>query len=104
RFTRNFVVQGTAAEWSLIWLAELRHRLRQLPATATKAAASGPFAAHAHLAFFLHDEVILHVPEDSADAAADAVREAAAVATTRLFGSFPIDIPLDLRIATTAEK
>src|SRR5690606_24245565 len=29
RFTRNFVVQGTAAEWSLIWLAEMRHRLAQ---------------------------------------------------------------------------
>jgi DNA polymerase-1 len=26
RFTRNFVVQGTAAEWALIWLAEIRHR------------------------------------------------------------------------------
>lgn len=104
RFTRNFVVQGTAAEWSLIWLAEIRHRLHGLPGAATSAAASGPFAGVAHLAFFLHDEVILHVPAELADAAADAVREAAAVATARLFGGFPIDVPLDLRIAESAEK
>src|SRR5690606_37587115 len=90
RFTRNFVVQGTAAEWSLIWLAEIRHRLRRLPDAETEAAASGPFSRAAHLAFFLHDEVILHVPQEHADAAAAAVRDAAAIATRRLFGDFPI--------------
>ncbi|GAB3599377.1 bifunctional 3'-5' exonuclease/DNA polymerase [Microbacterium tumbae] len=104
RFTRNFVVQGTAAEWSLIWLAEIRHRLRALPLAVRPAPASGPFARQAHLAFFLHDEVILHVPEEQAEQAADAVRDAAAVATRRLFGDFAIDVPLDLRIARTAEK
>ncbi|MGL3150610.1 bifunctional 3'-5' exonuclease/DNA polymerase [Microbacterium sp. A82] len=104
RFTRNFIVQGTAAEWSLIWLAEIRHRLRQLPDAQVEAPASGPFARSAHLAFFLHDEVILHVPEEQADAAAAAVREAAAIATRRLFGTFPIDVPLDLQIVQTAEK
>lgn len=86
RFTRNFVVQGTAAEWSLIWLAEIRHRLQRLPEAEREASASGIFGSRAHLAFFLHDEVILHVPQEQADAAADAVREAAAVATRRLFG------------------
>ncbi|PVE95552.1 bifunctional 3'-5' exonuclease/DNA polymerase [Microbacterium sp. TPD7012] len=104
RFTRNFVVQGTAAEWSLIWLAEIRHRLQRAPEAAVAATASGPFARQPHLAFFLHDEVILHVPEEQAEAAADAVRVAAAVATRRLFGDFPIDVPLDLRIAASAEK
>jgi len=104
RFTRNFVVQGTAAEWALIWLAEIRHRLRKLPEAATPAAASGPFSRHAHLAFFLHDEVILHVPAEQADAAASAVQDAARIATRRLFGDFPIDVPLDLRIVQTAEK
>lgn len=104
RFTRNFVVQGTAAEWSLIWLAEIRHRLQQIPEVFAEAAASGPFARSPHLAFFLHDEVILHVPFEHAEAAAEAVREAAATATTRLFGSFPIDVPLDLRIAESAQK
>ena len=105
RFTRNFVVQGTAAEWSLIWLAEIRHRLAQLPGAQTPAAASGRFFAHrAHLAFFLHDEVIVHVPEELADSASDAVTEAARIATRRLFGDFPIDVPLDLRIARSAHK
>lgn len=104
RFTRNFVVQGTAAEWSLIWLAEIRHRLDALPPSDSPAVASGPFAQRAHLAFFLHDEVILHVPKDQADAAAEAVREAAAVATRRLFGTFPIDVPLDLRVSRSGEK
>lgn len=104
RFTRNFVVQGTAAEWSLIWLAEIRHRLQQIPEVFMAAEASGPFARSPHLAFFLHDEVILHVPQEHAEAAATAVRDAAATATTRLFGSFPIDVPLDLRIAESAEK
>lgn len=104
RFTRNFVVQGTAAEWSLIWLAEIRHRLQLIPEVFTAAAASGPFARVPHLAFFLHDEVILHVPQEHAETAAEVVREAASVATTRLFGSFPIDVPLDLRIAESAEK
>ncbi len=104
RFTRNFIVQGTAAEWSLIWLAEIRHRLQRAPESAVAAAASGPFARQPHLAFFLHDEVILHVPEEQAEAAADAVRVAASVATRRLFGDFPIDVPLDLRIAESAEK
>lgn len=104
RFTRNFIVQGTAAEWSLIWLAEIRHRLQAFASAAHPAPASGPFAQQAHLAFFLHDEVILHVPQEQADAAAAAVREAAAVATQRLFGTFPIDVPLDLRIADSAEK
>lgn len=104
RFTRNFVVQGTAAEWSLIWLAEIRHRLQRFPDAETPAPASAVFGSRAHLAFFLHDEVILHVPAEQAEAAAGAVREAAAVATRRLFGDFPIDVPLDLRIADSAEK
>jgi DNA polymerase-1 len=30
RFTRNFVVQGTGAEWTLCWLADLRNRLWRL--------------------------------------------------------------------------
>ena len=55
RFTRNFVVQGTAAEWALSWMASVRMRLRRLN---DGALADGP-----HLAFFLHDEVMVHAPE-----------------------------------------
>ena len=105
RFTRNFVVQGTAAEWSLLWLAEIRHRLSALPAAARPAAGSGPvFSDRAHLAFFLHDEVIVHAPAELAAEAARAVQESADAATRRLFPGFEIDIPLDLRIAEDAGK
>ncbi len=107
RFTRNFVVQGTAAEWALAWLADLRTRLGDLPLvdTASAATASGPlFARRAHLAFFLHDEIIVHAPADQAGLVAAAVRASAERATELLFGGFPIDFPLDLRISADAAK
>jgi len=107
RFTRNFVVQGTAAEWALAWLADLRGRLAALEPVAPERAAprSGPaFARKPHLALFLHDEVIVHTPEEHADAAAQAVTDAAAAAGRLLFGDFPLDFRLDVRIAETALK
>lgn len=105
RFTRNFVVQGTAAEWALLWLAEIRHRLMALPPASVPAPASGPvFGRRAHLAMFLHDEVIVHCPIDQADAVAAAVRAAAAAATARLFPGFDIDVPLDLHVSEDARK
>ena len=105
RFTRNFVVQGTAAEWSLLWLAEIRHRLAQLSAAYIRATASGPvFADRPHLVFFLHDEVIVHAPTELAEDCAQILRDSAAAATARLFPGFPIDVPLDLKIADDAGK
>ncbi|HEY9307978.1 MAG TPA: bifunctional 3'-5' exonuclease/DNA polymerase, partial [Microbacterium sp.] len=107
RFTRNFVVQGTAAEWALAWLADLRGRLAALPPVSPEHAAprSGPaLARQPHLAFFLHDEVIVHTPAEHADAAAQAVTDAAASAGRLLFGSFPVDFRLDVHIAETALK
>ncbi|SIT74462.1 bifunctional 3'-5' exonuclease/DNA polymerase [Microbacterium sp. RU33B] len=107
RFTRNFVVQGTAAEWALAWLADLRMRLNALPPVEAPDAAprSGPvFLARPHLALFLHDEVIIHTPAVHAEAAAAAAREAADAATRLLFGEIPLDFPLDLRIAASAAK
>lgn len=105
RFTRNFVVQGTAAEWALVWLADLRGRLASLPPGRSAAAASGPvFGTRAHAAFFLHDEVIIHTPEELADQVARDVQAAASEAARLLFGEFPIDFPLDVRIADSADK
>ncbi len=106
RFTRNFVVQGTAAEWALAWLADLRLRLSRLPATTSAPASpSGPvFDSRAHLVFFLHDEVIVHSPLEQAEAAAEAIRAAAASAGRLLFGDAPVDFPLDLTIAERAVK
>jgi DNA polymerase I len=88
RFTRNFVVQGTAAEWALCWLADLRNRLWQL--------GEGRLEERPHLVFFLHDEVVVHTPEHLADAVAEEVRAAAAAAGRLLFGGFPVDFPLDV--------
>ncbi|MEV1129725.1 bifunctional 3'-5' exonuclease/DNA polymerase [Agromyces sp. NPDC049794] len=103
RFTRNFVVQGSAAEWSLCWMAGLRGRLEQLAARVfdetPSAAASGPvFARAPHLVYFLHDEIIVHSPREVADEVAAAVEEAAREAGTLLFGDFPVEFPLDLAI------
>ena len=103
RFTRNFVVQGSAAEWSLCWMAGLRRRLDEIGEKASDAtpaaAASGPvFARVPHLVYFLHDEIIVHTPREVADEVAAAVEAAALAAGTLLFGDFPVDFPLDLAI------
>ena len=94
RFTRNFVVQGTAAEWALCWLADLRNRLWRL-------GASGPVEQRPHLVFFLHDEVVVHTPEHLAGAVVEEVRRAAATAGRLLFGTFPVDFPLDVSVVAS---
>lgn len=107
RFTRNFVVQGTAAEWALAWLGDLRARLAALPLVdeADAAPRSGPLhARQAHLAFFLHDEVIVHTPAAHAAQAAEAVSLAAEAATRLLFGDIPLDFRLDLQVRVDAAK
>lgn len=103
RFTRNFVVQGSAAEWSLCWMAALRGRLAEIAASVSDAAPAAPrsgavFGRSPHLVYFLHDEIIVHAPRETAEAVADAVAEAAAGAGRLLFGDFPVDFPLDLAI------
>ncbi|UOE46061.1 bifunctional 3'-5' exonuclease/DNA polymerase [Agromyces larvae] len=105
RFTRNFVVQGTAAEWALCWMAGVRSRLAQLGDVGERADASPPatasgpvFARRPHLVYYLHDEIIVHTPAELADEVALAVRDSAAEAGRLLFGEFPVDFPLDLAI------
>jgi DNA polymerase-1 len=90
RFTRNFVVQGTGAEWASCWLADLRNRLWRIGA--------GDLTDRPHLVFFLHDEVVVHSPAALADEVVVAVRESAAVAGRLLFGGFPVDFPLDVAV------
>lgn len=85
RFTRNFVVQGTAAEWALCWMAVLRRRLLALP-------------GRPHLVFFLHDELMVHAPVDVADEVARAVRESAVEAGRLLFGDTAVDFALDVSV------
>lgn len=98
RFTRNFIVQGSAAEWALCWLAEIRKELWELEMPETAHGGSpAPFGGHPHLVFFLHDEVIVHAPEAVAGRVVEVVREAAARAGRLLFGDFPVDFPLSAR-------
>jgi DNA polymerase-1 len=94
RFTRNFVVQGTAAEWALCWLAAIRRRLWALGPSSTPGLAPAPFTDRPHLVFFVHDEVVIHAPAALADVVATEVREAADEAGHLLFGDFPVHFPL----------
>ncbi|GAB3388369.1 bifunctional 3'-5' exonuclease/DNA polymerase [Humibacter soli] len=103
RFTRNFVVQGTAAEWALCWMAELRNRLATMSSNRPGLAAP-PFDLSPHLVYFLHDEVVVHAPAELAEDAAQAVREAAAAAGRLLFGSFPVEFPLSVAIVDSYDR
>ncbi|MFE9922136.1 bifunctional 3'-5' exonuclease/DNA polymerase [Streptomyces sp. NPDC005774] len=78
RFTRNFVVQGSAADWTLLLLAALRQAVRDMAA---------------ELVFFQHDEVIVHCPEDEAETVVRAIREAAELAGRLTFGPTPVRFP-----------
>ncbi|MEU5717163.1 bifunctional 3'-5' exonuclease/DNA polymerase [Streptomyces sp. NPDC020403] len=80
RFTRNFVVQGSAADWALLLLAALRRTL---------------FTAgmRAELVFFQHDEVIVHCPAEEAEAVVEAIREAGELAGRVVFGRTPVRFP-----------
>jgi len=91
RFTRNFVVQGTAAEWASCWLADLRNRLWRL-------VDDGPLESRPHLVFFLHDEVVVHTPADLADRVAAEITAAASTAGALLFRELPVDFPLNVSV------
>ncbi|HYB87404.1 MAG TPA: bifunctional 3'-5' exonuclease/DNA polymerase [Streptosporangiaceae bacterium] len=86
RFTRNFVVQASAADWAIVLLAGLRRRL------AGDLAGGGGTAAR--LVFFQHDEVIVHCQESMAGAVVDAIGSAAAEAGQLVFGSTPVRFPV----------
>ncbi|MFI6732911.1 bifunctional 3'-5' exonuclease/DNA polymerase [Nonomuraea sp. NPDC050451] len=79
RFTRNFVVQATAAEWALALMAVLR----------------GLLPEPARLVFFQHDEVMVHCPLEQAEEVIVAVASAAAEATRLLFGATPVRFPME---------
>ncbi|OLB64494.1 MAG: bifunctional 3'-5' exonuclease/DNA polymerase [Actinobacteria bacterium 13_2_20CM_2_72_6] len=79
RFTRNFVIQATAAEWALALLALLRADLADLGG---------------RLVFFQHDEVVVHTPVDRAAEVAAAVEEAGERTRRLLFGDTPVRFPL----------
>lgn len=81
RFTRNFVIQATAAEWALTLLALLRGDLT---------------GARAALVFFQHDEVLVHCPEAEVEEVVAAVHRSADRAGQLLFPESPVRFPLEV--------
>jgi DNA polymerase-1 len=96
RFTRNFVVQGTAAEWALCWMGHLRRLLDERFRDA-----AGP---RPELVYFLHDEVMVHTPQEHADGVVAAVREAGRAAGELLFRGFPVQFPLDVAVVRSYDE
>jgi hypothetical protein len=90
RFTRNFVVQASAADWALVLLAAVRRRLGD---PGPPARPSGP-----HLVFFQHDEVMVHCPRTDAERVAGLVREAAAESGRLVFGDTAVRFPLAVAV------
>ncbi|MER5887437.1 bifunctional 3'-5' exonuclease/DNA polymerase [Streptomyces sp. NPDC001941] len=80
RFTRNFVVQGSAADWALLMLAALRQSIRTA-------------GMRAELVFFQHDEVMVHCPAEEAEAVTAAIRDAGDLAGRIAFGETPVRFP-----------
>jgi hypothetical protein len=128
RFTRNFVVQASAADWALVLLAGLRPRLTALsipnghPTSVPSAATQPPGEALGEhpggpldgpgepldgpgepldgpgLVFFQHDEVIVHCPEAAADSVVAAIGEAAREAGRLVFGDTPVRFPVSTAV------
>ena len=112
RFTRNFVVQASAADWAVVFLAGLRRRLALVslpyatgvvpaiphppphPPSPALPGAGAVGDRQPRLVFFQHDEVIVHCPEDLAAAVVSAIAEAAAEAGRLVFGPTPVRFPV----------
>jgi DNA polymerase-1 len=95
RFTRNFVVQGSAADWAACWLAELRRRLRAMRADGTPAG---------ELVFFLHDEVMVHCPDAAVADCVRAIEAAANAAKELLFGRIPVEFPVSVAVVDSYDQ
>ena len=115
RFTRNFVVQASAADWALVMLVSLRAGLAKINASnegdsapqasplARVSQASGPTSPEVvrrrpELVFFQHDEVIVHCPREQADDVVAAVSQAAAEASRLVFGQTRVAFPLSTSV------
>ncbi|MFB9836645.1 bifunctional 3'-5' exonuclease/DNA polymerase, partial [Actinoallomurus acaciae] len=86
RFTRNSVVQPSAADWATVLLAALRRRLAALESAPERAP---------RLVFFQHDEVMVHAPERHAEAVVAVIRDSAAEARRLVFGDTPVRFPME---------
>ena len=80
RFTRNFIVQASAADWAAVWLSGLRRDLAAVPG--------------AELVFFQHDELIVHVPTEKADLVSELTIAAAEAARELVFPGSAVTTPV----------
>ena len=119
RFTRNFVIQASAADWANALVAGLRRRLTQLAdatrsdptcfdaatADATGSGADTGRPGRPDLVFFQHDEVVVHTPVAMVDAVIAAITESGAEATRLVVGDRGVNIPLTgVPVASYADK
>ena len=101
-------MQGSAAEWALCWMAQIRKALQKLDVGADiggvgdvgdvggdgGVGGASPFSQSPHLVFFLHDEVVVHTPAALAPQVQQIIVDAATEAGRLLFGDFPVDFLL----------
>lgn len=87
RFTRNFVIQASAADWASVWLAQVRRMLGT-------GAEGGP-----QIVLFQHDEIVLHVPESGVAVVTAAVTAAADSASALVFPGAGVHIPVAPSVA-----
>ncbi|MGP5390114.1 bifunctional 3'-5' exonuclease/DNA polymerase [Glutamicibacter arilaitensis] len=87
RFTRNFVVQATAAEWALVWMGHARHLIHQ-----------AGWSRICKQVFFVHDEIVFECPTELAPQLQEVIRHAAMLAGRTLFGQasprFPVSVAI----------
>jgi len=89
RFTRNFVVQSTAAEWALIWMGHARHLIHQ-----------AGYSQQIRQVFFVHDEIVFECPVELAGELSQMIRAAAALAGRTLFGTQNVNFPVSIAVTS----
>lgn len=82
RFTRNFIIQASAADWAAVLLALVRSRLPE----------------PVELVYFCHDEIVAHAPEELADPVARIIADAAPEATRLVFGHDTVRLPMAIAV------
>ena len=89
RFTRNFVIQASAADWANALVAGLRRRL----------------TGAGDLVFFQHDEVLVHTPLTMVETVIAAITDSGEEATRLVLGDRGVHIPLNgVAVSSYADK
>ncbi|HMT31475.1 MAG TPA: DNA polymerase [Dermatophilaceae bacterium] len=83
RYARNALVQGSAAELFKAWAATVRHEVRPMGG---------------QIVLCLHDELLVHVPQESADAAVAILHRALSDSARRWVGSEAVRFIADVSV------